>query len=265
GDAGIQTLRGGDIHLLTPSGAQTLGVEGTEPSGSAGVVTLGEGSIRQFSRDSILLGQSRVMTVFGGDIQAWSEEGDINAGRGAQTTQVYTPPLRVYDQWGNVALSPNAPSSGAGIATLNPIAGVEPGDIDLIAPLGTIDAGEAGIRVSGNVNIAALQVLNADNIQVQGDSQGVPVVAAVNTGALTDASSASTAASQAAETVSRRSNSAQPSIITVEILGFCDESLSSGSSTPRSGSALPLDVLGTGPLSEEEKSRLTEEERANLM
>ncbi|WP_236556065.1 filamentous haemagglutinin family protein [Alcanivorax sp. S71-1-4] len=265
GDAGIQTLRGGDIHLLTPSGAQTLGVEGTEPSGSAGVVTLGEGSIRQFSRDSILLGQSRVMTVFGGDIQAWSEEGDINAGRGSQTTQVYTPPLRVYDQWGNVALSPNAPSSGAGIATLNPIAGIEPGDIDLIAPLGTIDAGEAGIRVSGNVNIAALQVLNADNIQVQGEAQGIPVVAAVNTGALTAASAASTAASQAAETVSRRNNSAQPSIITVEILGFGDESLSPGASGPMSGGALPLDVLGTGPLSEEAKSRLTEEERANLM
>ena len=265
GDAGIQTLRGGDIHLLTPSGAQTLGVEGTDPAGTAGVVTLGEGSIRQFSRDSILLGQSRVMTVFGGDIQAWSEEGDINAGRGSQTTQVYTPPLRVYDQWGNVALSPNAPSSGAGIATLNPIAGIEPGDIDLIAPLGTIDAGEAGIRVSGNVNIAALQVLNADNIQVQGEAQGIPVVAAVNTGALTAASAASTAASQAAETVSRRNNSAQPSIITVEILGFGDESLSPGASVPMSGGALPLDVLGTGPLSDEEKSRLTEEERANLM
>ncbi|AJD50053.1 filamentous hemagglutinin-like protein [Isoalcanivorax pacificus W11-5] len=265
GDAGIQTLRGGDIHLLTPSGAQTLGVEGTDPAGTAGVVTLGEGSIRQLSRDSILLGQSRVMTVFGGDIQAWSEEGDINAGRGSQTTQVYTPPLRVYDQWGNVALSPNAPSSGAGIATLNPIAGVEPGDIDLIAPLGTVDAGEAGIRVSGNVNIAALQVLNADNIQVQGESQGIPVVAAVNTGALTAASSASTAASQAAETVSRRNNSTQPSIITVEILGFGDESLAPGAGAPMSGGSLPLDVLGSGPLSEEAKARLTEEERANLM
>jgi hypothetical protein len=27
-----------------------------------------------------------------------------------------------------------------------------------VAPLGTIDAGEAGIRVSGNVNLAALQI-----------------------------------------------------------------------------------------------------------
>src|SRR5690606_784789 len=134
-----------------------------------------------------------------------------------------------------------------------------------IAPLGTIDAGEAGIRVSGNVNIAALQVLNADNIQVQGEAQGIPVVAAVNTGALTAASAASTAASQAAETVSRRNNGTQPSIITVEILGFGEESLSPGANVPMSGGSLPLDVLGTGPLSEEEKARLTKEERANLM
>jgi hypothetical protein len=28
----------------------------------------------------------------------------------------------------------------------------------LVAPLGTIDAGEAGIRVSGNVDLAALQI-----------------------------------------------------------------------------------------------------------
>ena len=263
GDAGIQTLRGGDIHLLTPSGAQTLGVEGTEPAGSAGVVTLGEGSIRQFSRDSILLGQSRVMTVFGGDIQAWAEEGDINAGRGSQTTQVYTPPLRVYDQWGNIALAPDAPSSGAGIATLNPLPEVPPGDIDLIAPLGTIDAGEAGIRVSGNVNVAALQVVNADNIQVQGETQGIPVVAAVNVGALSSASAASTAASQAAETITRRSAN-QPSIITVEILGFGDETLPGGGASLGSPPA-SLEVIGTGPLSEQEKARLTEEERANLM
>ncbi|PSD25556.1 hypothetical protein C7E12_20350, partial [Stenotrophomonas maltophilia] len=44
---------------------------------------------------------------------------------------------RVYDGWGNVILSPQAPASGAGIATLNPIAEVPPGDVDLIAPLGT--------------------------------------------------------------------------------------------------------------------------------
>ena len=39
------------------------------------------------------------------------------------------------------------------------------------APLGTIDAGEAGIRVSGNINIAALHVVNAANIQVRGEQR----------------------------------------------------------------------------------------------
>ncbi|MBU4190738.1 MAG: filamentous hemagglutinin family protein, partial [Proteobacteria bacterium] len=83
---------------------------------------------------------------------------------------------------------------GAGIATLAPLPEVPAGDVDLYAPLGTIDAGEAGIRVSGNVNIAALQVVNAANIQAQGDSKGVPVTASVNTGALSSASAAATSA-----------------------------------------------------------------------
>ncbi len=144
------------------------------------------------------------MTTFGGSILGWSAQGDINAGRGSKTTVVYTPPKRLYDTWGNVTLSPSVPSTGAGIATLNPIAEVAPGDIDLIAPLGTIDAGEAGIRVSGNVNIAALTVVNAANIQTQGKSTGVPLAASVNTGAITSASSAASSATQAAEDVARQ-------------------------------------------------------------
>src|SRR3546814_2346038 len=143
------------------------------------------------------------MTTFGGDILAWSAQGDINAGRGSKSTILYTPPLRVYDEWGNVTISPDVPSTGAGIATLAPIPEVPPGNMDLIAPLGTIDAGEAGIRVSGDVNIAALPVVNADNIQVQGESTGIPVMAAVNVGALTSASAApASAAPRAAETAS---------------------------------------------------------------
>ncbi len=56
------------------------------------------------------------------------------------------------------------------------IPGALPGDINLLAPRGTVDAGAAGIRVSGNLNVAALHVLNADNIQVQGKStiDGIP-------------------------------------------------------------------------------------------
>ncbi|SAI68431.1 Heme:hemopexin utilization protein A [Bordetella ansorpii] len=232
-DSGIHTEFGGGIQILNPGGRTLIGVEGITPGSGAGLITQGSGNIDIYSLGSILLGQSRIMTTFGGGILAWSAQGDINAGRGAKTTVVYTPPRRVYDNVGNVTLSPQAPATGAGIATLNPIPEVPPGDVDLIAPLGTIDAGEAGIRVSGNVNIAALQVVNAANIQVQGDSKGIPVTAVVNTGALTNASSAATSAATAAQDAVSRSRAAAqkalPSIISVQVLGF---GMSDGGGTP---------------------------------
>ena len=166
-----------------------------------------------------------------------------------------------------MTLSPQVPSTGAGIATLNPIAEIAPGDIDLIAPLGTVDAGEAGIRVSGSVNVAALQVLNADNIQVQGDSAGIPVVAAVNVGALTSASQAASSAVTAAEQVNQAARRNLPSIISVEILGYGDERLEPAGSRndPLSyNQGSPAQVLGVGPVSEEAKQRMTKEERLRL-
>ena len=224
GGSGVRTQAGGSIDMLAPGGQIVVGVQGEVPPASAGLVTQGQGDIRLFSDGSLLLGLSRVMTTFGGNIQAWSARGDINAGRGAMTSVQYTPALRVYDQWGNVTLSPQAPATGAGIATLAPIAEVPAGDVDLIAPLGTIDAGEAGIRVSGNVNLAALQVLNAANVQVQGESNGLPVLATVNVNALTSASAAASSASQAAQDVMRKTQDDarrnRPSEISVQVLGF---------------------------------------------
>ncbi|WHQ43790.1 filamentous haemagglutinin family protein [Alcaligenes faecalis] len=275
GDAGIHTNLGGDVHVLTPGGAQTYGVEGPSPGGTAGVITRGEGDIHMYSLGSILLGQSRIMTAAGGDILGWSAEGDINAGRGSKTTLVYAPPRRVYDAFGNVEITPDVPATGAGIATLNR------GDVDLIAPLGTIDAGEAGIRVAGNVNVAALHVVNADNIQVQGDAKGVPVVASVNTGALTSASAAaSSAASAAQDTVARSRAEARqnlPSIVTVQILGFGDEPISTSSASmtsaqsPRAGqrnvSYQPdsvVRVLGLGDNPSTAQQHLTPEERSRM-
>jgi len=225
-----------------------------------------------YSLNSILLGQSRIMTTFGGSIMGWSAAGDINAGRGSKTTVVYTPPKRVYDGWGNVALSPSVPSTGAGIATLNPIPEVPAGDIDLIAPLGTIDAGEAGIRVSGNINIAALRVVNAANIQTQGKSSGVPVAAVVNTGAMSSASSAGAAASQAAEGAARNQQAAarqgRASIVTVEVLSFGNEPVQHAPEqtqvTPGYNPSSPVQVLGAGPLSEQAQARLTDAERGQI-
>ncbi|VFR60299.1 Filamentous haemagglutinin family outer membrane protein associated with VreARI signalling system [plant metagenome] len=275
GGSGLRTDFGGSIQLLTPGGRQVVGLEGEAPPSTAGVVTQGAGDIQMYAQDSILLGQSRIMTTFGGHILAWSSQGDINAGRGAKTTVVYTPPRRVYDSVGNVTLAPTVPSTGAGIATLAPIAEVPAGDVDLLAPLGTIDAGEAGIRVSGNVNIAALQVVNAANIQVKGDAVGIPVVAAVNVGALTNASAAASSAADAAQESVARSRAAArqnlPSIISVQILGFGDGGNAAPVSPP-APAAQPVSyrpdhkvqVVGQGPLSAQQRAQLTADERRHL-
>ncbi|CUK12913.1 Filamentous haemagglutinin family outer membrane protein [Achromobacter sp. 2789STDY5608615] len=277
GGAGIRSTFGGDIQLLTPGGQQVFGLEGAAPPATAGIITQGEGSIQLYALGSILLGQSRVMTTFGGGITAWSAQGDINAGRGAKTTVLYAPPKRVYDTVGNVTLSPNAPGTGAGIATLAPLPEVPAGDVDLYAPLGTIDAGEAGIRVSGNVNIAALQVVNAANIQAQGESKGVPVTASVNTGAMSSASAAAASAVGAAQESAQRAQSQarqnQPSVISVQILGYGEEPVAGASMAPPPGptaaanrydAASAVQVLGAGALDDSEMRQLSAQERGKL-
>jgi len=277
GNAGVHTDFGGGIQMMAPGGQIVVGVQGEAPQASAGVVTQGRGDIQLFSQKSLLLGLSRVMTTFGGDIFAWSEQGDINAGRGSKTTVLYTPPKRVYDQWGNTALSPQAPSAGAGIATLNPVPEAKAGDVDLIAPLGKIDAGEAGIRVSGNVNIFALEVVNATNIQVKGEATGIPAVAAVNVGALSNASAAaSSAASAAQDTVQRARNEARqalPSIFTVRVLGFGNEGGAGDAGSPISSNGVKpgydqssfVQIAGHGnEIKPELMSRLTEAEKRKL-
>ncbi|UGV28980.1 filamentous hemagglutinin N-terminal domain-containing protein [Rhodopseudomonas boonkerdii] len=279
GGSGVRTQFGGDIEMLTPGGQTIIGVEGQLVPASAGVVTQGAGNISMYAKGSIPLGLSRVMTTFGGNVLAWTATGDINAGRGAKTTVLYTPPKRATDLYGNVTLSPQVPSSGAGIATLNPIPEVPAGDIDLIAPLGTIDAGEAGIRVSGNVNLAALQVLNAANIQVQGTATGIPTVQAPSISSALSSSNATAATQQT--TPPTQSGNAQPSVIIVEVLGYgggggteSDEE-KQRQRDERRGALVPpvrsvynersaVQIAGYGVLSEAEARVLTKEEQAAL-
>ncbi len=271
GNATFRTMAGGAIDVLTPGGGLQVAALGTVAPAGAGLITLGNGDIDIFARDSVTVNRSRILTFAGGDEVIWSTLGDIDAGRGAKTTRVPAAPEIVTDVDAVTKTLERADISGSGIGTIIGFSGVEPGDVSLIAPVGTVDAGDAGIRVSGNFTVAAMFVLNTDNIKVGGESKGVPKAPPVMVN-LT-AETKDKAAADAVKDATRQTDNERPSVIIVEVLGY-----GGGSDQPDSGeekrrrspdqrSYLPnslLQLVGNGVLTEAQKQALTEEEKRNL-
>jgi hypothetical protein len=223
----IKTKNGGDITLFAPGGQVTVGLAltGNQPV-DQGILTEHGGNISIFAHDSVNVGTSRIFTLRGGNEIIWSSNGNIAAGSSSKTVQS-APPTRVLidPQTADVKTDLAGLATGGGIGVLETVAGVPPSDVDLIAPAGVIDAGDAGIRVSGNLNLAALQIINATNIQVGGASVGVPTIAAPNIGNLTSASNAAGASSNAAQQFAGQNSGSAPqeevpSVIDVEVLGY---------------------------------------------
>lgn len=233
----VKTENGGNIEFFAPGGDVIVGLPNTPAdlvkvgNDVLGMVVAGAGDIKGFSRGDMLVNQSRILTVAGGDVLLWSSEGDIDAGKGKKTAAAVPPPIVRVDAQGNVTLEQQGAVTGSGIGALF-TAGGTAGDVDLIAPKGTVNAGDAGIR-AGNLNIAAQVVLGADNITVSGTSAGTPVA---DTSAITaSASGATTAgggdvsstlaamnqsATDAAKSAQALSNSFKPSFVRVDVLGF---------------------------------------------
>jgi hypothetical protein len=187
------------------------------PAGYEGVLTLRGGDINTFTDSDFILNQSRLFTEQGGNISMWSSNGDLNAGQGPKTSANFPPIVVHLDQDAVVTVDELGGVTGAGIASLETTPNSPPGNVFLIAPRGTVDAGDAGVRVSGNLSVAALFVLNADNFKVSGTSVGLPTVPAPNIGALTTANNTIVPTKVDSPT---NPASDQPSIIIVEFLGF---------------------------------------------
>ena len=203
----IYTLSGGNIELLVPGGLVDVGLANPPPLLSSrapstlGIVAEGPGDVEIYSKGDVNVNASRVFTLGGGNILIWSDEGSIDAGRGAKSAVSAPPPSVLINSDGTVTLDFSGAAAGSGIRTIQTSNTVPLGDVDLIAPVGTVNAGDAGIGSAGNINIAARSVIGVSNINFGGTATGVPSevgnLGAALSGAASVGSGATTAATAA--------------------------------------------------------------------
>jgi hypothetical protein len=238
---GIYMLAMGEINV----GKTTFSESGNVDSDS-GIYTTAGGPVNIFLIGDLNVNESRVMTFAGGDITGWSDDGDINAGRGSKTIVNATESEAVYDEaTGKWSVVFEAPAVGSGIRTLTfdpdglegPLEEPLAGDIYLFAPEGEIDAGEAGISGT-NVILGATEILNAQNISFSQESVGVSLSSGtVNLGGIAGVSSLTDTASMAAEATSSISEAREEAMreamkaleefiakwLNVEVIGFYED------------------------------------------
>ncbi len=252
--ATIQTASGGDLTILGPGGTFIAGsvvrtstqaasrvsrfgvpagnslalgsIDATAtnrisaiPIGYEGVLTLNGGVVNSFTDGSFLVNQSRVFSEAGGDIVMWSSNGNLNAGQGPRSASSFPPVTVNTNPDGYSSVDSAGSVSGAGIGAFQRSPGDPASSVILIAPAGLVDAGDAGVRATGDVLVAAARVANADSFSAGGSISGVPSHVAVATSTPTNAAS-STAAAQAATSSNNTDTNQRPSIITVDSLGF---------------------------------------------
>lgn len=231
----IRSEAGGDIELMVPSGYinSGLAVAGSlnKPATDLGIVSIRGGVIDGFVRNNFQVNQSRVFTLGGSDLMLYSALTNIDAGRGAKTSSATPPPvLRIRN--GQITYDYSSAVSGSGIAALTATGG-QPGTVDLFAPYGEINAGEAGIRSAGNINLGASVIIGRENISAGGVTSGAPVASVAGLSFTPVSAESNNSAkqgdklSEAASKSANKTASALPSLITVEVLALGDDAASS--------------------------------------
>jgi hypothetical protein len=173
GASQIETLQNSNIDVLAPRGSVDVGtvVASGTPKGAdfLGLVTADGGNLSVVVGDSVNVDQSRVFTVGLGDLLMWASTGSLDAGRGGKTVIGAPTPVYYLNSTGQFVADVSGAFSGSGIAVLDPAS-----SLDLYAPKGTIDAGDAGIKALGNAYFGAQSFANTDALSVGGVSVGAP-------------------------------------------------------------------------------------------
>ncbi len=197
----IYTQDGGDITLLVPGGDINVGLANppsaiteVKPPSRLGIVAQGPGNVDIYSLGDVNVNSSRIFTLGGGNILIWSQQGSIDAGNGAKSSLSLPPPTITYDSNGIPYLTYDAAVAGSGIRTIQSTLTVPAGNVNLIAPVGTVNAGDAGIGAAGDINIAAVSVVGAANINFGGTATGVPALVSNVTASVSGSASAASGA-----------------------------------------------------------------------
>lgn len=252
--ATLQTLNGGDLAIIGPGGnfiagsvvrtseqaasrVTRFGVDQSAslaygqltnentnrisaiPIGFEGVLTLNGGSVSSFTDGNFLVNQSRVFTQAGGDITMWSSNGDLNAGQGPRSASNFPPVTVRFNLDGYSQVDSAGSVSGAGIGAFQRSPTDPTSSIILLAPAGEVDAGDAGVRATGNVLVAAARVANSDAFSAGGSISGVPSLAATPA-PVAPSSAASAVTSQSSGSNSGNDTSNRRSIISVDVIGY---------------------------------------------
>jgi hypothetical protein len=184
----VQTIAGGNLSMLAPGGDINAGAADADvidkEAADLGIVTARGGDIRIAVGRDLLVNSTRVFALQG-DLLVWSSGGNIDAGKGAKTVTSVPDPIVSVDTEGNTIVEFPPAVAGSGLQGRNAA---------LFAPRGAVNAGDAGIRTSGDLTIGAVEIVGADNIDVGGVEIGFSTadVAAVAPPGAASASAAAT-------------------------------------------------------------------------
>jgi hypothetical protein len=215
----IYSQDGGNINILTPGGQINVGLAvqpanvGVKSPAQLGIVAEGPGNVDIYSLGSVNVNEARIFTLGGGNILIWSDLGNIDAGNGSKASLSIPPPTFTINAAGQVVFNYSGAVAGSGIRTIQTAPDQPAGSVDLDAPVGTVDAGDAGIGAAGNINIAAQHVIGANNINFGGTATGVPpevssLGASLSSATAAAASSTTSAETKAQDQVSTQANTA---------------------------------------------------------
>jgi hypothetical protein len=224
----VKTEQGGSIDMFAPYGSIYAGltVAPNKPA-DQGLFTIRGGSISSVVYKDFLVNQGRVFTLGSGDITLITQTGNIDAGRGAKTASSAPPPIVTISPNGNVQIDVSSSISGSGIATLQTKTDQAPSDVYPVAPRGIFDAGDAGVRSSGSIEVTANVVLNSNNLSAGGSISGSGVAVAPAAPPVAPSSAAAAQQSSASKSVNQETPK-KDATLSVELLGYGDEEVDPG-------------------------------------